>query len=122
MVNRRIQRINSLLKEVISEVIHKDLKNHKIPTLVSITEVDTSKDLRHAKVYVSLLEDDQERKEEIMSELELAAGYIAVLASKKVVIRYFPALSFKLDESIDHYMQIDSLLKKIENTTRNPNE
>lgn len=121
MVNRRIQRINSLLKEVISEVIHKDLKNHKIPTLVSITEVDTSKDLRHAKVYVSLLEDDQERKEEIMSELELAAGYIAVLASKKVVIRYFPALSFKLDESIDHYMQIDSLLKKIENT-RNPNE
>ncbi|MBS0584794.1 MAG: 30S ribosome-binding factor RbfA [Verrucomicrobia bacterium] len=112
--SRRIERVNSLLKEVLSEVIRKDLKSHTLPDLLTITNVDVSKDLRYAKVYISIIEDNTHKKEEILQILQDAAGYIAVLASKKVVLRYFPSLTFKLDTSIDKYMEIDQLLRRIE--------
>lgn len=114
MSTRRIERINSLLKEVISEVIRQDLKNHTLATdLISVTEVDTSKDLRYAKVYISLIESDPVKRESVIEALQKSAGLIAVLSSKKVILRYFPSLTFKLDNSLDKYMHIDSLLKKI---------
>lgn len=114
MTRRRIQRVNSLLREVISEAIRRDLKNIPIPELITITGVDTSNDLRHAKVFVSLIEEDFEKKEKLIVILNDAAGVISAIASKKVVLRYFPQLFFKLDESIEHYMQIDALLKEVE--------
>lgn len=114
MARRRIERVNSLLKEVISESIRKDLKNVPIPDLITVTEVETSNDLRHAKVYISLIEDDPKKKEEVIVLLNKSAKAIAALSSKKVVLRYFPQLIFKIDESLDNFLQIDSLLKKIE--------
>ncbi len=112
--SRRIERVNSLLKEVISEVIRKDLKSHTLPDLLTITGVEVSRDLRYAKVFVSLMEDNVHKREEILGILQNQAGYISVLASKKVVLRYFPSLTFKLDTSLDKYMEIDTLLKRIE--------
>ena len=112
--SRRIEKVNSLLKEVISEVIRKDLKNYTLPDLLTITAVEVSRDLRHAKVYVSLIEDNMEKKEHVLEILQNQAGYISVLSSKKVVLRYFPALIFKLDTSLDKYMEIDHLLRRIE--------
>ena len=113
-MTRRIQRVNSLLKEVISEVIARDLKSHDLPELITITDVDTSKDLRHAKVFVSFIENDQTKKESMLELLQEKAARIGVIASKKVVLRYFPSLTFKLDSSIDNYLEIDTLLKKVE--------
>lgn len=114
MTTRRIEKVNSLLKQVISEVIRQDVKNHSLATdLISVTAVDTSKDLRYAKVYISLIETNPAKREAIIDALQKSAGLIAVLSSKKVVLRYFPALTFKLDDSLDKYMHIDSLLKKI---------
>ncbi len=115
MSRRRIERVNSLLKEVIAETVRQDLKNVPVPILITVTEVDTSSDLRHAKVYISLIEDDQKKKEETIDLLNKVSGVIAAISSKKVVLRYFPQLVFKIDESIENFMQIDSLLKKIEN-------
>ena len=112
--HRRIERVNSLLREVISETIRHDLKNIPIPDLITITAVETSNDLRHAKVFISLIEGDKKKKEEIIDVLTNAAGTIGAISAKKVVLRYFPQLSFKLDESIENFMQIDTLLKKIE--------
>ncbi len=110
--NRRIQRINSLLKEVISEVIRADVRNRDVSELVTITGVDTSKDLRHAKVYFSVIGTDEDR-EKTLKALQSAATYIAILASKEVVMRYFPELEFKLDLGVDQQMRIDSILHEI---------
>jgi ribosome-binding factor A len=74
--------------------------------------VDITKDLQHAKVYISVIGTEQERKNTI-DALESAAGFISVNASKKVVMRLFPTLTFRLDTSVDKQMKIDSLLKKI---------
>lgn len=110
---RRTFRLNSLLKEVISEVIRKDVGHPKVSTFLTVTSVDITKDLTLAKVYISVIGTAQE-KEETLKALQSAAGYIAVLASKKVVMRHFPSLTFKLDESVDTHIRIDSILKNIE--------
>ena len=112
-MTKRTQRLNSLLKEVISEVISKEVRNPNVAEFISVTEVDISKDLHHAKVYISVLGTDLQRKDTIAA-LESAAGFIGVHASKKVVMRHFPTLTFRLDTSVDKQMKIDSLLKKIQ--------
>lgn len=112
MQKQRIDRLNSLLKEVISEVIRNDLPNRDIPDLLTITGVEITRDLHYAKVHTSLIGTPDQKKKMIES-LNHMAGYIAVLASKKIVIRYFPALTFVIDESVDKQMRIDSLLKEI---------
>ncbi len=112
MVKNRIVRLNSLLREVISEVIHKDVRNPHVNKFVTVTSVDITSDLQHAKVYISIIGTPLE-KEETIKALQSGAGFIAILSSKKVVMRYFPALTFKLDASVEQQIRIDSLLGKI---------
>lgn len=113
MSERRIERLNSLLKEVISDVIRKEVKNPHLPNLITITNVDITRDLRHAKVAVSVIGDDETR-EAALKALQSAAGFVAVHASKQVNFRYFPELTFILDKSIDQQMRIDALLSNIQ--------
>jgi len=112
MQGKRVKRLNSLLKEVITEVINKDVNDPRLAQFVSVTEVDITKDLHHAKVYISILGTEKERRETIEA-LDSASGFIAVNSSKKVRMRYFPALTFKLDTSVDKHILIDNLLEDI---------
>jgi ribosome-binding factor A len=114
MAKQRTDRLNSLLKEVISEVIRRDVRHPDVNELFTVTRVNISKDLRHAKVFVSVIGVD-ESKQKTIAALQEAAGFIAVNASKKVVMRYFPELQFKLDDSVDRHMRIEELLYDIEN-------
>jgi ribosome-binding factor A len=109
----RLNRINSLLKEVLFEVIQKEVRNPHVNTFITVTQVETSADLHHAKVYVSMIGSEAE-KEKILAALQTAAGFIAVHAAKQVKMRYFPNLTFKLDKSADEYMKIDKILSDIE--------
>ncbi len=113
MSGRRIERINSLLKEVISDVIRKEVKNPHLPQLITVTHVDVTKDLRHAKVYVSVI-GEEKVKAEAIDALQSASGFIGVYASKQVVMRYFPELTFILDDSVDQQMRIDRLVADIQ--------
>lgn len=115
---KRIKRLNSLLKEVLSEVITKEVKDPRMAPLVTVTSVDISKDLHHAKVYVSIIGDTKQRRD-TLEALESAAGFIGVNASKKVVMRFFPTLTFKLDTTVDEQMKIDALLDKIHREEEN---
>lgn len=108
----RTSRLNSLLKEVISDIIRKEVRNPHVNELVTVTRVDVTKDLRHAKVYISVI-GSPEQKQETLHALQSAAGFIGVQSSKEVVMRYFPALSFKLDDSVDKHMRIEELLSEI---------
>jgi ribosome-binding factor A len=83
--------------------------------------VEITPDLHYAKVYVSVIGIDSVKKETIAA-LQNAAGFIAVNASKQVVMRYFPSLTFKLDDSVDQHMRIEQLLSEIseERQSREP--
>lgn len=112
MPKQRTDRLNSLLKEVISEVIRRDVRNPHVNELVTVTRVDITKDLHFAKVYISVI-GSAEEKAETLKALQSAAGFIAVNSSKKVTMRYFPALTFKLDDAVDKHMRIEDLLSEI---------
>ena len=113
MKKNRLNRVNSLLKEVIFEVIQREVRNPHINTFISVTQVDTSADLHHAKVYVSMLGTDAE-KAKILAALQTAAGFIAVNAAEKVRLRYFPSLIFKLDTAAEEHAKIQKLIAEIE--------
>jgi ribosome-binding factor A len=122
-MKNRTDRLNSLLKEVISEVIMHDVRNPKMNTLVTVKKVDISKDLHNAKVYISLLGSETEKKQTLRA-LQSAAGFISVQAAKKVVMRYFPHLTFHLDDTLDDEIRINTLLEKIhdeQNNRKSPN-
>lgn len=112
MAKQRTDRLNSLLKEVISEVIRRDVRNPHVNELLTVTRVDITKDLHYAKVYISVIGTPEE-KANTLNALQSAAGFIAVNASKKVVMRYFPSLTFKLDDAVDKHMRIETLLNEI---------
>lgn len=120
-MTRRTEKLNSLLKEVISEVIFKDVRNPNLSPLLTITRVEISNDLHYAKVYVSIIGDEKNRAETIEA-LQSAAGFIAVNASKKVTMRYFPSLTFKLDDSVDALMRIDQILGDLEKERQSRDE
>lgn len=108
----RTDRLNSLLKEVISEVITREVRNPKVNVLITVTKVEISKDLQHARVFISVIGTAQE-KNSTLKALESAAGFIGISAAKKVTMRYFPQLTFKLDMSVEKQGRIDELLSKI---------
>lgn len=109
---KRVKRLNSLLKEVLSEVIIKDVKDPRMAPLVTVANVKISNDLHYAKVYVSIIGDEKQKRETIEA-LESAAGFIGVSAAKKVVMRFFPTLTFLLDTTVDEQMKINALIEKI---------
>lgn len=112
MTRNRTDRLNSNLKEVISEVIRTQVKNPHVNELLTVTRVDITKDLHYAKVYISVIGSETE-KQQTLGALNSAAGFIAVNSSKKVVMRYFPTLTFILDDSVEKHMRIDNILDKI---------
>jgi ribosome-binding factor A len=112
MSSKRIDKVNSLLKEVISEVIARDVRNPRVNSLVSVLAVSIAKDLHNATVYISVIGSEQE-KEETLAALQSASGFISVHASKKVTLRYFPSLTFSLDSSIEEHLKIHQILEKI---------
>ena len=112
-MTRRTERLNSLLREVISDVINKEVNNPQVAEFVSVTSVEITKDLHHAKVYISVIGSDKEKSETI-DALNQAAGYIGTHASKQVTMRYFPVLRFYIDESADKHLRINSILDQIE--------
>ena len=112
MAIKRTDRLNSLLKEVISEVIRREVRNPHVSGLVTVTRVQISKDLHYAKVFISVIGSEQQKAETI-DALNSAAGFIAVNSSQQVTMRYFPALTFKLDDSVDKHMRIEKLLGEV---------
>lgn len=109
---KRTDRLNSLLKEVISDVISRDVNDPEISRFCTVTKVEITPDLHQAKVFISIIGSEIEKNKTI-DALQRSAGFIGKIASKKVVMRYFPTLTFKLDNSADDFMKIEMILQEI---------
>lgn len=108
----RIEKVNQLLKREIAKILEEDIEDKGIG-FVSITHVFTSPDLRHAKVYYSILGDEIQKKK-TGKVLNQAKGYIKRLISQRVRLRYLPDIEFLYDESIEYSLCIENLFKKIQ--------
>ena len=110
--NRRQDRVGALIHRELSEIIHRVVKDPRI-AFCTITHVDVSSDLKYVDVNVSVI-GDIEDKEDTLVGLKSATGFIRREISRRLALRYSPELRFNLDDSVDHLMKIDGLLKQIE--------
>jgi ribosome-binding factor A len=120
--NRRIERINHLLRQEIAELLSREVKDSTLSTsLISITEVDTSPDLRNAKVYFSVYGDEDEIKA-AGDHLRRAAGFIHHNLKERLDLRHTPHLEFVVDRSIARGDRIMRLMRTIEEEREQPHE
>ena len=114
MARVRMRRVNEAVREVVSAAIAEDLKDPRVG-FVTVTAVDTSPDLRHARVYVSVLGDEQERANSLAG-LTSSRGYLQARVSSELRLKHTPQLDFQYDESADRGMRIAELLRQSEQT------
>jgi ribosome-binding factor A len=105
----RMRRVDEAVRAVLSDAIAKDLQDPRVG-FVTVTAVKTSADLRHARVYVSILGDEQARAESL-SGLRSAIGFLQGRLAAELTLKHTPALAFEYDESVDRGMRITELLK-----------
>jgi ribosome-binding factor A len=116
-MTHRIERVNNLIRREISELIQYELRDPRLESFVSVTEVSTSTDLRHAKIFVSSISGQQD-KENILDVLNSASGFLRSELAGKIRLRRMPELSFHWDDSIEHG---DKILRIIDNLNKEEN-
>jgi ribosome-binding factor A len=108
MSGDRMRRVNEAVREVLSSRLAEGLSDPRIG-FVTVTSVDTSPDLRHARVYVSVLGDEQERSD-ALAGLASAHGVLQSAIAGELRMKRTPTLQFVYDESVDRGMRITELL------------
>ncbi|MGI8944706.1 MAG: 30S ribosome-binding factor RbfA [Thermoleophilaceae bacterium] len=114
MASDRMRRVNEALREVLSSRIAAGLKDPRVG-FVTVTAVETSPDLSHARVYVSVLGDELERAD-TLEGLSSSAGYLQAVLGREVRMKRTPTLAFVHDDSIDRGFRIGELLDDGEHT------
>ncbi|MDI6772533.1 MAG: 30S ribosome-binding factor RbfA [bacterium] len=119
MAGTRARRLAEVIRAEASDIIRQGLKDPRIG-FVSVTDVVVSGDLRHAKIFVSVL-GDQEAKQRTMEGLNRATGHVRSHLSARLAMRFVPVILFRLDESIERGARVSSLLREVDQEgTRGP--
>ena len=116
----RTDRIASEIMRETERIIREDVSDPRTQCMFSITHVDVTRDLRYAKVYVSVYE--EEKREPMMKALKSAAGFIRHNLGLRVQLRYTPELLFELDTTIEYGVHIASLINEVRKTEGIVNE
>jgi ribosome-binding factor A len=111
MASGRIRRIGELMKEEISDIIQKEMKDPRIG-FVTITGVDVTGDLKHADVYITVLGSKKEQQSTLQG-LTNSSGFLRTLLAKRIKIKYLPELKFHLDPSIEKGLRIEKLIRNL---------
>jgi len=109
--SNRMNRVDEELKKEISNIINYELNNPKVTGLISVTKVKVTPDLRYARVYISMI--NEKNQKATLAALKQSAGYIRTLVAKKVNLRTTPEIIFEFDESIEYGAKIDSIINEI---------
>jgi len=111
MSSRRLEKAAAAIREVVSMAILAELKDPRIRD-VTVTYVEVSPDLRHAKVHVSVMGDDAHQKLSLRG-LQSAAGFLQAKIAERIDIRYTPRLSFLLDQGVKRSIAVAQILQQV---------
>jgi ribosome-binding factor A len=114
MQGKRLDRVNQLIKEEISTLLQRELKDPRLG-FVTVTDVETSNDLRMAKVFVSVLGDERQWAASLAA-LTSARGFVRNWLRRNLDLRVTPEIDFRPDRSMEHAAKIQSLLKQVRDT------
>ena len=113
MANYRVGRINEEVKREVSNIIQNEIKDPRLTAMVSVTDVKVTRDLRYAKVFVSIFGKNDEEKNNTFVALKNASGYIRKEIGQRINLRYNPQIIFELDDSINYGMHIEELIQRV---------
>ncbi len=108
MAISRMRRVNEVMRQVISDTITSDLSDPRLD-MVTVNSVDTSPDLRHAKVFVTVL-GGEDAREDALAGLKRAHGLIQGRVARETSMKHTPTLTFEYDESVETGLRIAALL------------
>ena len=111
-MTRRIQRLNNLIRLEISELLQRQVKDPRLGSFVTITEVSIAPDLRHARIFVSHV-GRKEEKQATLSALTSASSFFRRELSKRLRLRRVPELSFQWDDSIEQGSHLLELIDQV---------
>lgn len=111
---QRIDRISEEVRREVDRIIREELNDPRICGTFSVTRAEVTRDLKFAKIYVSVLEDD--KRDDLLKALKSAAGYIRRELGRGIVIRNSPELSFVKDENIAYGVHIAKILADVQKT------
>jgi ribosome-binding factor A len=111
MAQGRIRRVDEAVRAVLGDAIAKDLQDPRVG-FVTVTAVNTSPDLRHARVFVSVLGDEQARVDSLEG-LRSAHGYLQARVASELRLKHTPTLTFVYDDSVDRGMRVTSLIDSV---------
>lgn len=111
MIPDRIKRVNEACKEALGEILQREVKDPRIG-FMTITNVEVSPDLQQAKVWVSILGDEEETKE-ALEALEKAKGFLRKELGRRVRLRYTPQLKLYLDRGAEISEKVQGILRDL---------
>ena len=111
-MKRRIERINHLIRQEISELLWKEVNDPRLVSLISITSVSTTEDLTEAKIFISALGNDI-NKDEILEGFAAASGFLRKQLSCRLRLKHIPHLSFQFDDSIERGARVLELIDQV---------
>lgn len=111
MTSRRLLRAAEAIREVVSTAILAELKDPRVKD-VTVTQVEVSPDMRHAKVHVSVM-GDQTRQNLSLRGLQSAAGFLQSKLNERIDTRYTPRLQFVLDQGVKKSIQVAEILRQV---------
>lgn len=122
MSYQRIDRISEQVRREVDRIIREELSDPRVQGTFSVTRADVTRDLRYAKIYVSILE--EENRAPMMAALKNAAGFVRHQLGGSMLIRYAPEILFELDNNIEYGIHIASVLKRVhtEDETNHEND
>lgn len=109
--NRRMQRVDELLRQEIARLIAIEVKDPRVG-FVTVVDARVSADLRHARVYVSVLGDEEE-KLETLDALQRAGGFLRRRLGRLLDMKYQPELRFELDRGVERAARLEEILDRI---------
>lgn len=111
-MSRRTERLNHLLRQEITELLQREAKDPRLSAMVSVTRVSVSSDLRYAKVFISVLGTEEEKKG-VLAGLHAASGFLRRGLSSRLSMRYTPELSFSYDDTMEQAGKVLQLIQQV---------
>lgn len=118
--NFRTDRISEEVRREVDKIIREEISDPRVTGMFSVTRADVTRDLRYAKIYVSIFEEDNRKP--MMAALKKAAGFVRFHLGKRMDLRYTPEVLFELDTNIEYGVRIASVINHVIQEERKPEE
>lgn len=113
MSETRARRVAEQIKKEVSLIINGEIKDPRVSSLASVTEVQLTRDLQHATIYISVYGSEKDKQETFQTLLR-AAGFIRSEIGKRIRLRRIPEINFQQDNSLEYGARIEQVLKTLD--------